>query len=198
MANISSATPASGDHLATNWWALALRGVCAILFGIVAFVLPAVTLASVVLLFGAYAIVEGVFNLIAAVRGRAGQAPWWALVLEGLVSIAAGVVTFALPGLTAFVLLYVIAAWAIITGVLEIVAAIRLRARIDNEWWLGLSGVLSIAFGVLIMLFPGAGALAVILWIGAYAIIFGGMLLALAFRLRAHRDAEPTAQRLAA
>ncbi len=185
------------SNLATNWWALAVRGLVAILFGVVTFLLPVATLASLVLLFGAYAIVEGVFNLIAAARGRGNEQPWWALVIEGLVSIGAGIVTFAMPGLTAIVLLYVIAAWAVITGVFEIVAAIRLRERIQNEWWLVLSGIFSVVFGGLLMAFPGPGALAVVLWIGAYAIVFGAMLVALSFRLRAHREG-PALVRVAA
>ncbi len=170
--------------LARNWWAIALRGVAAIIFGILAFVLPGITLAALVLLFGAYAFVDGVFSLVAAVRGRGGDEPWWALVIEGLAGIAAGLITFFLPGLTALTLLYVIAAWSLVTGVLEIVAAVRLRKTITNEWWLVASGVLSVAFGVLLALFPGPGALALVLWIGAYAVVFGALLVGLAFRLR--------------
>lgn len=172
------------DVLAHNWWAIALRGVAAIIFGILAFALPGVTLAVLVLLFGAYALVDGIFNVIAAVSGRSGAQSWWMLLLEGLVSVAAGLVAFFMPGLTALTLVYVIAAWAIITGVLEIIAAIRLRKVISNEWWLVLSGVVSIVFGGLIAAYPGAGALALIFWIGAYAVVFGVFLLALAFRLR--------------
>jgi len=173
---------------ARNWWAVALRGIAAIVFGVLTFVLPGITVAALVLLFGAYAIVEGVFNVVAAVRGRRGEEPWWTLLLEGLVSIAAGVVAFAWPGLTALVLLYVIAAWAVITGVVEIVAAVRLRKEITGEWWLALSGALSVLFGVVLMIAPGAGALALVLWIGAYAIVFGVLLLGLALRLRRGRD----------
>jgi uncharacterized membrane protein HdeD (DUF308 family) len=176
--------------LARNWWAVALRGVAAILFGLLTFLIPGITLAVLIFLFGAYAIVEGIFNVIAAVRGRAGAAPWWALLLEGLVSIGAGVVTFVWPGLTALVLLYVIGAWAVITGVLEIAAAIRLRKAITGEWWLALSGVLSIIFGVLLMIAPAAGALVMVLWIGAYAIVFGAVLIGLAFRLRRWREGD--------
>jgi len=160
--------------------------------------LPGITLASLVLLFGVYAIVEGVFNLITAMRGHGGDKPSWVFLLEGLVSVGAGIVTFAYPGLTALALLYVIAAWAIVTGVFEIVAALRLRQRIANEWWLALSGVLSVAFGLLLAVAPGAGALAVVFWIGAYAIVFGAMLIALAFRLRAWHKEEGTRVRLAA
>lgn len=170
--------------LARNWGAIAIRGVAAIIFGLLTFLMPGLTLAALVLLFGAYALVDGVFSIIAAVRRRAGDPPWWALLLEGVVGIAAGIVTFALPGLTAVTLIYVIAAWAIVTGVLEVAAAVRLRRQLSGEWRLVLSGILSIVFGVLMMMAPGAGALAMMLWIGAYAIVFGVLLLALAFRLR--------------
>ena len=173
--------------LTRNWGAIATRGVAAILFGLLSFALPGLTLAALVLLFGAYALVDGIFNVVAAVRGRGTVQPWWALLLEGIVSIAAGVVTFVLPGLTALTLVYVIAAWAVVTGVLEIVAAVRLRNQITGEWRLVLGGVLSIVFGVFIMLAPGAGALALVLWIGAYALVFGALLLALAVRLRRAR-----------
>jgi uncharacterized membrane protein HdeD (DUF308 family) len=170
--------------LSQNWSMIALRGVAAILFGILALALPGITLLALVLLFGAYALVDGVLNLVAAVRGRQGRGPWWLLVIEGLVSIGAGIAAVVLPGITALVLVYIIGAWAIVTGVLELVAAVRLRKQITNEWWLALGGVLSIVFGVLVMLAPGAGALAMVLWIGAYAIVSGAMLLGLAFRLR--------------
>ena len=187
------------DVLARHWWAIALRGLAAIIFGILAFAMPGVTLTVLVLLFGAYALVDGIFNLIAAVSGRSGQQSWWMLLLEGLVSVAAGLVTFFMPGLTALTLVYVISAWAIITGVLEVVAAIRLRKEITNEWWLVLSGVLSIVFGGLVAAFPGAGALALVFWIGAYAVVFGAMLVALGFRLRRrHSDAFHEPMRRAA
>jgi uncharacterized membrane protein HdeD (DUF308 family) len=186
--------------LSRNWWAIALRGVAAIIFGLLTFVMPGITLAVLVLLFGAYAIVDGIFTLVAVARGQAvarGE-PRWVLVLEGVVSIAAGLVAFLWPGLTALALVYLIAAWAIVTGVLEIVAAVRLRRQIDNEWWLGLSGALSVVFGVLVMAAPGAGALAMLFWIGAYAILFGALLVGLAFRLRSARSRlEPRMARAA-
>ena len=177
------------EALARNWWALVLRGIAGVIFGVLTFMFPAMTLNGLILLFGAYAIVDGVFNIVAAVIGRTGQ-PWWHLVLEGVVSVAAGVIAFGWPGLTALALLWVIAGWAIVTGVLELIAAIRLRQHISNEWWLVLSGIASVVFGVLLFVAPVAGALAITLWIGAYAIVFGGLLIGLGIRLRRHGRAE--------
>jgi uncharacterized membrane protein HdeD (DUF308 family) len=175
------------ERLAKSWWALAMRGVAAITFGFLALLLPGVTLAVLILLFGSYAIVEGVFNVIAAVRGRGEGRVWWARLLAGLVSIAAGVVTFLRPGLAELALLYVIAAWAVVTGALEIAAAIRLRRRIRSGARLELNGILSIVFGVLTMLVPGGGALTIVWLIGGYAILFGGLLVGLSLRLRGRR-----------
>jgi uncharacterized membrane protein HdeD (DUF308 family) len=180
------------DALAKRWWAVALRGVAAIVFGGLTLALPGVTLAVLTLLFGGYAVVEGAFNVIAAVRGRGEGAPWWALLLQGIVSIAAGVVTFVVPALTELALLYMIAAWAVLTGIFAIVAAIRLR-RITGVVW-ALNGVLSIVFGVLTIVAPGAGALSLAWLIGAYALAFGVLLLGLSLRLRRGRavDARPS------
>jgi uncharacterized membrane protein HdeD (DUF308 family) len=177
--------------LTANWWALALRGLAAVLFGLLTFFLPGITLVTLVLLFGAYALVDGIFNLVAFFRVASHQ---WALLVEGVIGILAGVLTFAWPAITTIALLYLIAFWAIFTGIFEIVAGIRLRKVISNEWLLVVMGVLSLLFGVLILFAPGTGALAIVLWIGAYALVFGIFLLALAFRLRWHRRliAQPT------
>jgi uncharacterized membrane protein HdeD (DUF308 family) len=172
------------DTLSRNWWLVVLRGVLGIAFGIITFVAPAISLAALVLLFGAYAFADGVFAIASAVRRRDTAEPWWVLLLEGLVGIGAGLVTLFLPGITALVLLYIIAGWAVATGILELVAAVRLRKEIKHEWLLALGGIASLAFGVLIALFPGAGALALVIWIGAYALVFGALLVALGFRLR--------------
>ncbi|WP_406696353.1 HdeD family acid-resistance protein [Singulisphaera sp. Ch08] len=163
---------------------MVLRGILAVLFGIMCFAWPGITLAALVLLYGVYALVDGVFALVSALVGRPRTEPWWVLTIEGLVGIAVGIATFAWPGITALVLLFLIAAWAIFTGVLQIVAAIRLRREIQGEWLLGLSGLLSVLFGVALVIRPGAGALAVIWLIGAYSIAFGGLGIALGFRLR--------------
>ena len=170
--------------LVRNWWALALRGLAAILFGIAALVVPHLTLVVLIAFFGAYALVDGVFALIAAVRAAEHHRRWWTLLLEGLAGLAAGVIAFVWPGLTALALLYVIAAWALVTGVFEITAAVQLRRELSGELLLGLSGVLSIIFGLVLVAFPGAGALAVVWLIGSYSIVFGVVLLGLAFRLR--------------
>jgi uncharacterized membrane protein HdeD (DUF308 family) len=169
--------------LARNWWALVLRGLFAVLFGIMALAWPGITLGALVLLYGAYALADGVFAIAAVMAGRTGGRPWWSLLVEGLVGIAVGIMTFAWPGITALVLLYLIAAWAFVTGIFEIVAAIRLREEIRGEWLLALSGILSILFGLALVVYPGAGALAVVWLIGAYAIAFGALLIALGFRL---------------
>jgi uncharacterized membrane protein HdeD (DUF308 family) len=170
-------------ELARNWGWIALRGVLAILFGIIAVASPGSAFAALVILFGAYAFVDGIFALVALLRG-AGKDRFWVLVLEAIVGIGIGVLTVARPAATALALLYYVGIWAILTGILEVVAAIRLRKEITGEFWLGLAGVLSIAFGVLLFATPEAAALALTLWIGAYAIVFGVMLLLLAFRLR--------------
>lgn len=175
--------------LARNWWILALRGLCAIIFGILAFAWPAITLKVLVLLYGAYALVEGILSIIAAVSKREGSGlPWWALLLEGLLGIAAGIVTFAWPGITALFLLFLIAAWAIVAGIFEIIAAIRLRKEIEGELWLALSGIVSVIFGVLLFVRPGTGALTVVWLIGSYAVFFGILQLALAFKLKRFKE----------
>lgn len=173
--------------LADRWWAFVLRGICAIMFGVLTWFLPGIALLTLILMFGFYAVADGVFNVAAAFgrkRLAAREAPWWALLIQGVLGILAGCLAFFLPGLTALALLYLIGGWAIVTGVLSIVTAVRLRKQITGEWVMVLSGVLSIAFGVLLFAFPGPGALAVLIWIGAYAVIFGVMLISLGVRLR--------------
>jgi uncharacterized membrane protein HdeD (DUF308 family) len=173
------------EWLEKHWWSFAIRGAVAIIFGILTLVMPGISLTLLILLFGSYALVDGIFNVVTAARGRAGRRKW--LVLEGIVSIGAGLVAFFSPGLTAIALVYVIAFWALVTGMLEIFIAIRLRKEITGELWLILSGILSLAFGALLTVAPGAGALALVMWIGVFAIAFGALLVALAFRLRRRR-----------
>jgi uncharacterized membrane protein HdeD (DUF308 family) len=181
------------EHLGRNWGWVVLRGVAAVLFGILAFAWPGITLAALVIVWGAYALADGILALVAAYRVRDQGKPFWSLVIVGLLGIAAGIVTFIWPGMTALVLLMFIAAWAVVMGIFQIVAAIRLRKEIKNEWLLGLSGVLSVLFGIIMFVQPGAGALAVIWVIAAYAIVFGILLIWLGLRLkkRSERHAAP-------
>jgi uncharacterized membrane protein HdeD (DUF308 family) len=182
------------DMLARNWWSLALRGVLAIIFGILAWVWPEITLTSLVLLFGAYLLVDGVVNIIAAVRGRAAE-PRWLPVVMGIAEIIIGLITLLWPGVTAMALIFLIAAWAVTMGAFAIFAAVSLRRDIDGEWLLALNGILSILFGLAIAIFPGAGAIALIWLIGTFAVVDGILLLSLAFRLRnwapLDRDVRP-------
>lgn len=173
--------------MAQNWWAIALRGLVAVLFGVAAFTWPKITLWALVALFGAFALVGGIFALITAYKREVGLERWWSLLFEGIVGIAIGIVTFTWPGLTAMGLLYLIAFWAIVTGVFEVITAIRLRHEITGEWMMALIGILSMALGFLLVAFPLAGALSVILMIGAFAFAIGALMIAFAFKLRSLR-----------
>ena len=177
-----------GTDLARSWWLLALRGVAGILFGIGAFVWPGATLAALVLLFGAYVLVDGVFALIAGISMRRQMNRWWLIALEGVAGIILGVLTFRSPDVTALVLLTFIAVWSIITGVFAIATAVQLRKVIANEWLMILSGVVSIIFGALLVVQPGPGALSIVWLLGAYALLFGILTLMLSFRLRSMRE----------
>jgi uncharacterized membrane protein HdeD (DUF308 family) len=171
--------------LAKNWWMLLLRGIAAILFGVLALSWPGMTLLTLIMFYGAFALVDGVFAIIAAIAGGAPAPRWW-LAVVGLLGIATGLLMFMMPGLTALVLLYFIAGWAIATGVFQIIGAINLRKEIDNEWFLILGGIVSVLFGVGVMMAPGAGALALLWVIGIYALVLGVIFVALAFRLKKH------------
>lgn len=168
--------------LAQNWWTLALRGLAAVIFGILAYVWPDITFTVLVLFFGAYALWDGVFALVGAFRTSGDRR--WMLILEGLVGIAAGIVTFVWPGAATLAILTIIAAWAIVTGIFEIIAAIRLREEIEGEWLMLFSGLLSVLFGIALVIWPVAGLVAVTWMIGGYAILFGILLIVLGFRLR--------------
>jgi uncharacterized membrane protein HdeD (DUF308 family) len=167
-----------------RWWALVLRGLAAVAFGILTFVKPSISLLALVILWGAYALVDGVFAIVLSIRGARMVPGWGWLLAGGIVSIGAGVVAFAWPGITAVALLAVIAAWAVLTGIAQIVNAIRLRRHLRGEWMLAAGGILSIVFGVLLAARPAAGALAVTWLIGLYALLFGATLVGLGFRLR--------------
>jgi uncharacterized membrane protein HdeD (DUF308 family) len=166
------------------WGGLALRGVVAILFGILAFSRPGTTAMAIVYLFGVYAFVDGIFALVAATRVARVDGRWMPMMLVGLVGLVIGILAFARPAATAAGLVYYVSVWAILTGVLEVFGAFRLRRAMPGEWLLAVAGLLSIAFGIMIAARPSAGLVGLIWMIGAYAIIFGGLELSLAFRLR--------------
>jgi uncharacterized membrane protein HdeD (DUF308 family) len=166
------------------WWALALRAVAAILLGIFAIAMPGPTVAAIVIVFGIYAITDGILAIIAAVRGIRQKERWGAMLFQGVVGIIAGVIAIGWPGIGALALLYLVAGWALVTGAFEIAAAIRLRKIITGEWMLFVAGLLSIALAGLLVIFPGAGVLTLVWWLGAYAFAYGVVSLALAFRVR--------------
>jgi len=167
-----------------SWWVLALRGLAAVLFGILAFIWPGITIFTLVLLFGAYALVNGVLALVIAFKGPRRIRRFGSLIFGGLISVAAGVIAFIWPGMTAFSLVIVIAAWAIVNGIAEIVVAIRLRKEISGEWLLIVAGIASSLFGVCLFLNPLIGALVLVWWIGGFTFAFGILLMVLGFRMR--------------
>lgn len=179
------------DVFERNWGLIALRGVAAIIFGLLALLNPVLSIALLILLFGAYALIDGIFTSIAAVANRHEEPHWIALLVSGIVGIAIGLITFFWPRLTALALLLLIAIWAIIMGIGEITAAIRLRRIISGEWVLLLTGIVSVVFGIVLFLFPGAGAVAMVLWIGAFAVVLGVLRVIFAFRLRGWQRARP-------
>ncbi len=178
------------DALTRNWWALLIRGIAAVIFGLLAFFWPAATIVAIGILFGIYALVDGIFAIVAAVRAAEAHQRWWPFLLEGVVGIVIAAITFYDIRITLLALYFTIAAWAFITGIFEIVAGVQLRKHIANEIWLIVGGIASIVFGCLMLWFPLAGAFAIIWLIGAYAIVFGFIMIAFSLRLRAH-DASP-------
>jgi len=170
--------------LQRTWWALLLRGIAAMAFGVLTWIQPGISLAALVLLFGAYSFMDGILGVWTAIAGRKEHEHWWVLLLGGLLGIGVGVLTFSAPGVTALALLFYIAIWAIATGVLQIVAAIRLRKEMEGEWMLILGGLASVTFGVILTAQPGAGALGVLWLIGTYAVVFGALLVLLALKVR--------------
>jgi uncharacterized membrane protein HdeD (DUF308 family) len=173
------------DDLARNWWLVLLRGIGAILFGLLTIMWPGLSLLTFVLLFGVFALFDGGLALGAAIMGGSAEPRWW-LALVGLLGIAAGALALLWPGITGLLLLIFIAAWAITAGVFEVMGAIKLRKEIEGEWWLITTGILSVLFGFLILLFPGAGALSIAFIIGWFAILYGALLVGLSWRLKKH------------
>jgi uncharacterized membrane protein HdeD (DUF308 family) len=170
------------EQIARTWWLILIRGICAIIFGILALVWPGITVLVLVIIFGIYAIVSGVFSLWAGFGHNVDSRAW--LIIAGIIGILAGIVAFVWPGITALALLYVIAFWAILSGIAEIVAGIKLRQSIDNEWMLILGGVLSVIFGVILFIWPGSGMLALTWLLGIFAIIYGIAMVILSFKVK--------------
>jgi uncharacterized membrane protein HdeD (DUF308 family) len=181
------------ELLTRNWWIVLLRGIAGVLFGLAALAWPGITLVVLVLLFGAYAFVDGAFAIGAAFSRRARSDRWWLLLVEGILGIGAGLVAWFMPNITALAMVYLVAAWAITTGAFEIAAAVRLRREIRGEWLLALAGIVSIGMGLVIAFSPAIGALALVWMIGIYALIFGVLFIVLSVRLRrfAHRAPDP-------
>ncbi|MGE7157032.1 HdeD family acid-resistance protein [Methylobacterium ajmalii] len=178
---------AMASVLAQNWWAVALRGVCGILFGIIAIVSPVATVLTLALLFAGYLIADGVFGIIAAVRAAQAHERWGLLLAEAVLNILMGVIAAFFPGGAVLAFVLITAAWALLTGGLMLGAAFKL-AQSHGRWWLALSGVVSLLWGVLLVVSPLIGAVVLTWWLGGYALAFGALLLILAFRLRRERD----------
>ena len=173
--------------LRQNWWLIALRGLLGVIFGVVALIFPGATMLSLVLLFSAYMLVDGVFAIVAAVRAAREHARWWYLLLQGIASLATATIAFLWPGITVLAFILLIAAWSIVSGCLMLSAAFRIDER-HGRWWLALGGIASIIFGILLVVEPLIGAVVLTLWIGAYALVFGVFLLVVAFQLHSRKE----------
>ena len=187
----SPKTDAMNDMLANNWWAVALRGIVAILFGIAAFAMPFVTMLSLVVVFAAFSFVDGVFGIIMSVRGARKGERWIWLLLSGILGIVASAVAVLWPGITVLAFVILVAAWALVSGAFMVISAFRLK-RDHGRIWLGLAGIATFAFGALLVIAPLIGAVVLTFWIGAHALILGVMLLVLAWKLYSHRTESPT------
>jgi uncharacterized membrane protein HdeD (DUF308 family) len=172
------------DLLARNWWALLARGIAALLLGLIALALPGVTLGAMLMIFGIYAIVDGVFSIVAGLRASQRHERWGSLILGGVAGIVAGIIALFAPAAAAIGFVLIVASWAILTGIMQIMAAIRLRRVIENEWLMALGGVISVVLGVLFVLAPGVALLTLVWWLGIFALVSGGVMVALALRLR--------------
>lgn len=182
MGTVSGLTVASIDS--GNWWALALRGVAAVLLGIITFLMPIATLAALVTVFGAYALLDGLFAIAAAIKGVRKHERWGWMLTEGVVGVIAGLIALFFPPVGALALAWLLAGWALATGILEITAAVTLRKVMSGEWLLLLAGVLSVLLGIIIAVSPGVGAVLIVSWVGAYALLYGIVTLTLAIRVR--------------
>ena len=176
--------PSMSVMLRRSWWVLLLRGVAAIVFGVLTWMQPAASAAALVLIFGAYVFLDGVLGVFSAIKSRNESRHWWMVLLWGLTGVVFGVLTVINPAITALVLTIYIGVWALITGVVEIVAALRLRKEIEGEWLLVLGGLISVLFGSFVLAQPGAGMMAMLWVIATYAVIFGVLMVLLAFKVK--------------
>ena len=167
-----------------TWWMLAVRGVLAIIFGLIALLAPGIALLAFIYVFAAYALLDGIIAVYTAIQERGSLSRWGWILFEGLLGILAGIVAFVYPGLTALVLLYIVAIWAVVTGIMEIAAAFLIRGFAAREWALGIAGVVSILFGIFLFVFPGAGLLSILWLVGIYGIVFGILFIVRAFQMR--------------
>ena len=178
---------ALSEVLADNWWAMGLRGILGILFGLICVLTPGVAIQVFVILFAAYMLVDGVFAIISGIKAARNGERWGLLILEGVVDLAAGAVAVLWPAITLVALVWLIAVWAIVSGVLMLTAAFKLNLD-HGRWWLALGGIASVIFGILLVIEPLIGAVVLTLWIGAYALVFGIFLLILAFQLHSKKE----------
>jgi uncharacterized membrane protein HdeD (DUF308 family) len=178
---------ARSQMLAQNWWVIALRGVLALIFGVIAILLPGATIAGLVLVFAAYMLVDGVFAIISGARAARRHERWGLLIFEGIIDLLAAGIALAWPLITVISIIYLIGAWAIVSGAMMFAAAFRLRLE-HGRWWLAFSGLVSVIWGFLLLVWPIVGAIVLAWWMGVYALVFGVSLLVLAFRLRRERD----------
>lgn len=184
MTSIAAMHDDLAGSLAKNWWLLLLRGLLAVAFGVLLFTRPSISVAILITFFGAYSLVDGVFSAYSAISQRSQHEHWVLMLVGGLCGIAIGLITFYSPGITAIVLLFYIAIWSIIIGVSQIIMAVKLRAEIVGEFWLGLAGLVSVLFGMYLIYNPGAGILSVIWVLAAYAVLFGFLMIALSLRVK--------------
>jgi uncharacterized membrane protein HdeD (DUF308 family) len=180
------------EALKRHWWVLVIRGICGIVFGVIALAYPGLALATLVLLFGAWVLIDGVFRIVGATAGRASDPDWGFHLIVGILGVVVGFLTFRAPGITALALIIYIAAWALMVGAAEIALAIKLRKEMKGEWFLILMGLASIIFAVLLLWNPGPGALALLWLIASYAIVFGVLAIIFGFRLRSLRTLLPS------
>jgi uncharacterized membrane protein HdeD (DUF308 family) len=180
---------AMSEVLAQRWWAVGLRGILGIIFGLICLLTPGIALRVFVIVFAAYMFIDGVFAIISGIRAARSGESWGLLILEGIVDLAAGVVAILWPALTLVALVWIVAIWAIVSGALMLAAAFSLNLDY-GRWWLALGGIASTIFGILLIIEPFIGAVVLTLWIGAYAVVFGVLLLVLGFQLHSKREAQ--------